>query len=162
MRPIVGLLALALAIGCQPPALNVGLAPVPPPAQIEATREAQSRVLPIPIATVFPRVVGVLLDLGYQVRFANRDLGQVNIFKTWQDGTWSDTPRYSMEATLFFQPEGPGATRVRAAATGRREQVLGESYSLSVSEPQALAPDQCQRLLEILEQRLVPAPPGQP
>jgi hypothetical protein len=133
---------------------------MPSQAQAEALQTIQSRVLPLPREQVFPRVLGVLMDLGYQVRCASQDLGQVNIYQTWYDDTRAARPELSLEATLLFQVEDSNSTRVRIVATGRWNLISsGHSVSASVTGAQpALDSAECRRFLEQLEARLCPAP----
>lgn len=157
--PFGGLLGSALLMqGCLPPPA-VALAPVPNQAQAEATAAGQSRVLPLPRREVFPRVLGVLMDLGYQVRSANADLGQVSIYQAWYDETQAARPELSLEATLLFQEEGAG-TRVRILATGRWNVVSQGKHQISLlagAQPGQEAAAS-RRFLDLLEARLCPAP----
>lgn len=152
-------LGLALGLGCAtPPPFTV-----PPPAGQTGpgAREAvQSRTLPIASDQVFPRVLGVLLEMGYQIRGADRGLMFVNIHRTWFDETLAARPELSMGATLLFEPAGPGATRVRILPTGRWSRVSsveGGSATVTQAEP-SLDPKEGQRFLEQLAQRLCPDP----
>jgi hypothetical protein len=160
----LSLLLLAACVGCQGPVAVVGIAPVPPQAGQEAARTLQSRVLPIPVEKVFPQVLGVLMDLGYQVRSANRELGLINIYQSWREEAWSAQPTISLEASLLFQAEGPGATRVRMAATGGWNVLaVGRHAQGNVTGIQpALDPAECRRFLELLEQRLCQPAAGRP
>lgn len=153
-------LFLAVEMGCAPlgtPTMTV--APSPSQAQVEALRTAQSRVLPLSREAVFPKVIGVLMDLGYQVRCANQELGQVNFCQTWYDNTRVDHPELTMEATLLFQAEDARSTRVRIVATGRWNVIsIGRSVDATVTGSQpALDSQQCKRFLEQLEEKLCPA-----
>jgi hypothetical protein len=154
MRTFYGLLALALCLGCQPP--TVGLAPVPAPAKVEALRQSQSRVLPIPMGKVFPKVLGILMDLGYQIRCVDQGAGQINIYQSWKDDTHMAQPDMSMEATLLFEPRDADSTSVRIVASGNWSFISSGKHSsgtVTSSQP-TLDSSECGRLLEILEQRL--------
>lgn len=161
--PLGGLLASALLMqGCMaPPAMS--LAPVPNQAQAEGAAASQSRVLPLPRRDVFPKVIGVIMDLGYQVRSANADLGQVSIHQAWYDETQAARPELSLEATLLFHEAGEG-TRVRILAAGRWNIVSQGKHQISLLT--GTQPDQeaaaCRRFLDLLEARLCPAPAQRP
>ena len=133
------LLMLAGSLACMPPS---HLPPVPS----EASSQNLVRILPCPRGSVFPKVLDVLVDLGYQVRCVNKELGQVNIHRAWTEKNLMGNPfSYSIEATLLFGPEGPQATRVR---------IIVESQSL-VDGRQILDPAQCQTLLQSIEKALL-------
>ncbi len=152
-------LGLALGLGCAPPPPFT----VPPPAGQAgpgAPEVVQSRTLPIAPDQVFPRVLGVLLDMGYQIRSANRELMFVNIHRTWFDETLVGRPELSMGATLLFEAAGPGTTRVRILPTGRWSRVNsveGGSATVTLAEP-SLDPKESQRFLDQLARRLCPDP----
>jgi hypothetical protein len=95
---------------------------------------------------VFPKVLDVLVDLGYQVRCANQELGQVNIHRAWTEMVMGNPFQYSIEATLLFRTETPGSTRVR---------IIVESQSRADGR-QILDPVQCQMLLQTIEKALKP------
>ena len=155
-------LGLALGLGCAPPPPFT----VPPPAGQAgpgAMDVVQSRTLPIAPDQVFPRVLGVLLDMGYQIRSADRELMFVNIHRTWFDETLVARPELSMGATLLFEAAGPGTTRVRILPTGRWSlvnSVEGGRATVTLAEP-SLDPRESQRFLDQLARRLCPDPaPG--
>jgi hypothetical protein len=160
--PFGGLLGSALLMqGCLPPPTIISMAPVPNQAQAEAAAAGQNRVLPLSRREVFPRVLGVLMDLGYQVRSVNADLGQVNIYQAWYDETRAGLPELSLEATLLFQEEG-GGTRIRILAAGR----VVKQGKHPFAQITGSLPDQdaavCRRFLELLEARLCPVPAQKP
>lgn len=111
-----GSLGLALALGCTPPDFSL-------PATSGSVGQPSAgsplaRTLALPRGQVFPKVVEALLDMGYQVRSANADLGLVNLSRTWYDETLSARPALSMEATLLFQADGQESTRLLVLPTG--------------------------------------------
>lgn len=144
-----------LTLGCMAPPV-VSMAPVPTAAQAEAASAARTRVLPLARGQVFPRVIQVLMDLGYQVRCVNADLGQVNLYQAWYDDRMATHPELSLEATLLFLEDGPGRTRVQIAATGRWNVVShGKNVSAMLNGAQpALDSSECRQFLELLEARL--------
>lgn len=104
-----------LFLGCVPINTRIDLAQVPAPAPSEELAKARSRVLPMPPAAAWPRLLETLLDMGFQIRSANRDSGVVNVSRTWKDPSSSTL---SLEATFLLTPEGTGSTLVRMSATG--------------------------------------------
>lgn len=152
-----GIAAVALlSLGCSMRPPVVPMAPVPTAAQVEATSAARTRVLPMPRGQVFPKVIQVLMDLGYQVRCVNADLGQVNFYQAWYDDRMAAHPELSLEATLLFLEEGPGRTRVQIAATGRWNVVShGKNASAMLNGVQpALDSSEYRQFLDLLEARL--------
>jgi hypothetical protein len=141
-------------VGCS---ISAPLAFVPPgPAAAGDSNPVQSRTLLLPWNQVFPKVLDVLMDMGYQIRCADEGLGQVNIYQTWYDETRAARPELSLEATLLFRPQRPGETSVRIVATGRWNWISsGRSGSATVTEAQpALASTECRQFLDQLEARL--------
>ena len=109
------ILGLILAVACVRPNTKVDLAQIPVEHFSPQLAQAQTRVVPLPYAKVFPRALDVLLDMGFQVRCASQDAGLANISRTWRDTSGSTL---SVEATLLFRAEGSGSTRIRMSATG--------------------------------------------
>ena len=132
---------LVCSLGCAPPA---HLPPVP----AEASSQNLVRVIPVPRELVFPKVLDVLVDLGYQIRCVNQDLGQVNIHRAWTESLMGNPFNYSIEATLLFRVEDPRSTRVR---------IIIESQSM-VDGRLILDPAQCQQLLQTIENGLRATP----
>lgn len=132
--------------------LFFGIACVPPQALPSAPAVAQDqdllRVLPVAKDKVFPRIIPILMDLGYQVRDANADLGHVSLSRAWNQEWMGGVIPQSMEATLYFQAEGPAATRVR---------VLIQFQSPGVGK-QIMDPGQGKALLEAIEKGLLKTP----
>lgn len=109
--------ALSLEL-CLASALLLGLACAPPQALPTAPEAVQSeeflRDMALPKEKLFPKIVPVLMDLGYQVRVANAELGHVSFSRTWiQKWGLGNLAPLSMEATLYFQPMGPSMTKAR-------------------------------------------------
>jgi len=158
-RSIFGcLLSLLGCLACQPPSPTVPLAPLPTPAQAKAQAESQVRVLPIAKAQVFPKVLEVLMDMGFHIRCADEALGQVNIYQAWEDQRYSGDPHFSMEATLLFLDAGPGTTRVRMAGTGHWNVWVSGSHLATTAEGTmpALSPEDSRAFLDRLQARLCP------
>jgi hypothetical protein len=156
----VCLLALLGSLACQRPNLTVPLAPLPSPDQAKSEAESQIRVLPIAKAQVFPKVLEVLMDMGFQIRCADGALGQVNIFQAWDDPRYAADPHFSMEATLLFLDSGSMATRVRMSGTGRwNVWVSGQNRATNVQGTRpTLSPEDCREFLDRLQAMLCPRP----
>lgn len=128
---------LAGSLGCVAPQL--------PPVPSEAASSNLVRMMPIGRDQVFPKVVGVLMGMGYQVRSVNQEVGQVNIFRTWDVSTGlGGRSSLTMEGTLFFQGEGSVSTRARIIVTETNR----------VNGREILDPGLCQELLKQLESAL--------
>jgi hypothetical protein len=156
----VCLLVLLGDLACQRPDLTVHLAPLPPPDQVKALAEDQIRILPIPRPQVFPKVLEILMNMGFQIRCASESLGQVSIYQAWEDPRYSADPHFSMEATLLFQEAGSGTTRVRMIGTGQWNLLLaGQHLTTSAQNTQpALSPEDCREFLNRLQTQLCPRP----
>ncbi len=156
-RPGLGALGLILALGCTPP--DFSLPTTPGSGGERSIGSPLVRNLALPRSQVFPKVVEVLLDMGYQVRSANADLGLVNLSRTWYDETLAAHPAMSMEATLLFQLDGRGGTRLLMLPTGHWSVVsIGgkESASATVTRAQPALEDRAvQPFLDELARRLV-------
>ena len=137
---MVSVAILTVFTGCVPP-------PHLPPAPSEAISQNLVRVMPVPREAIFPKVLDVFVDLGYQVRCVNQDLGQVNIHRAWTEYNFQGNPfQYSFEATLLFKQETPQSTRVRIIV----------DYQSVFDGRQILDPTQCQILLQTIENALRP------
>ncbi|MFN8012341.1 MAG: hypothetical protein U0P81_13310 [Holophagaceae bacterium] len=118
-------------------------------------RETHSRVLAVPRSAVFPRVLDLLLDQGYQVRSANEPLGFVAFHQQWVDRRQATKPILSLEGTLLFREEGTSRTRVRVEMTGRWEVMsIGETPSMVSEVVQTVDPQEYRKVLDFLEQGL--------
>lgn len=124
MKPFTLLPALLVLSACVPPP-RIETAPPSVAIREDATH---GRVLAVPRSAVFPKVLDLLLDLGFQVRSANESLGLVAFHQQWVDASQVTRPILSLEGTLLFREEGAGQTRVRLELTGRWE-VLGPGKS---------------------------------
>lgn len=141
-------------IGCAPPRPEFKATPTPAPEAVAGLRAVQSRVLPLGLKAVFPKVLEVLLDHGYQIRSANEQLGLVSFFQQWTDSDRLGAPAYSQEGTLVFQPVGAGSTRLRVLITGRSEENVGKNAAFMAGPQRGASPEQYRQLLDFLEQAL--------
>ena len=155
-RLALGVLGLALVLGCTPP--NFSLPTTPGSGGGLSADSPLTRTMALPRGQVFPKVVEVLMDMGYQVRSASADLGLVNLSRTWYDETLAARPELSMEATLLFQADGQGGTRLLMLPTGHWSVVsVGgkDSASATVRRAQpALDARDVQPFLDELARRL--------
>jgi hypothetical protein len=147
-----GLLLLLIDLGCAPP--EVHLPPPPSEPEARALASLQTQTIPLGRDAVFPKVVGVLLDLGFQVRCASQELGQVNIQKTWTDRSQLSTPDITVEATLLFLPDGPDRTKVRMLASGQWSTIGKHANTVGLAP--SLASEDCKVFLDQLVERLGP------
>jgi hypothetical protein len=153
---LLGVCCLAACLQIRPP-------PTPALAGVRAARQAQTRTLAIPVQAVFPRALDVLLDAGYLVRSANRELGLVAVYQQWHDDSQFERPTFTNEGSLLFQPDGPSKTRVRALI--RRTWSSGGAGHTHLVETD-VDPDAYKQILDVLENGLrpeasngAPAPP---
>jgi hypothetical protein len=150
---VPGLALLIVEVGCEPPQVHLP----PPPSEPEARALATLRTQTIPLArdVVFPKAMGVLLDLGFQVRCASQELGQVNIAKTWTDRSQAGAPDVTVEATLLFLPDGPDRTKVRMLASGQWSAISGGKHAATITGvAESLASEDCRAFLDQLVERL--------
>ena len=138
-----------LLVGCTFP--EVRLAPPPSAEQVKTARTQRSRLIQVPCSTVFPRVLDLLVERGFQVRAVDRELGFVAFAQQWTDPGQFSTG-LSLEATLLVRPE-EGATRITLLLNGRWDRISSvEGGSASVSaQAREIDPEQYRRLLDLLE-----------
>jgi hypothetical protein len=113
----LAVVGLAGFLGCNPPEVHLSSMPLAAPTSAET--EIQSRVLPLALEKAFPKAVDVLLDMGFQIRCASQEVGQINIYKVWYDTTQIGKPQITLEATLLLRAEAPTSTRIRMSAIGK-------------------------------------------
>ena len=125
MKMPVGVFAVAALGGCVSlPPVQLRSAPTPTAAQIAQTREAQTRVIAVPIAAVFPKAIETLFDNGYVVSAADGPLGFIAFSQQWTDPTQSGA-NISEQGSLLFTAAGPQATQVRVMLTGGWQRLEG-------------------------------------
>ena len=115
LGPLVAIGFLLVGTACVGPVTHVDLGSIANVAACPDLTAAQTRVIPLAKDQAFPKALDVLLDMGFQIRCASQESGQVNVARTWPDPSGTTL---SLEATLLFRAEGPGATRLRMAAIG--------------------------------------------
>lgn len=121
MRFLTCILFLLFLAACRVPSLKVRPAPLPTQAEVDALRVSQSRILEAPLESVFPKVLEVLLDAGYQIRCSDRTLGLVSVSQVWLDTSQMLDINQVQEGTILFQAEGVQRTRVRVVLSGKWE-----------------------------------------
>lgn len=142
-RPVIAattLSALALGVGCQPPAIRT--TPVVTAAQIQQARAVRSRILPEAPEAAFTRALGVLLDNGYVVRGSDKAAGLIAFHQNWNQAILG--ARVSLEGSLLFEPAEGGGTRVRALLAGNWQNDKGDLAAKVEDEAYA-------RLLDLLQ-----------
>jgi len=112
---LLGLGLLLLGMACEPPVTQVDLGTIPTEAPSTVLASAQTRSLPMPKDQAFPKALDVLLDMGFQIRCASQDSGQINVSKSWIDASGSTL---SLEATLLLRAGEAGSSWIRMSAVG--------------------------------------------
>jgi hypothetical protein len=166
MKILVGVFALGALGGCVvPQPVLLRSAPTPTAAQIAQTREAQTRVIAVPIAAVFPRAIEILFDNGYVVSAADGQLGFIAFSQQWSDPTQSGA-NISEQGSLLFTVAGPQATQVRVMLTGgwqRFEPTGGgprsTDYGMVGGVQQVAGADEYKKLLDLVEAGLTSSRP---
>lgn len=152
-------LFICLLGGCA--SVQIRSAPLPTTAEAEQNRTVQTRLLKVPFETVFPKVIGVLLDDGYIVSSANERLGLVSFSQQWLDKDQHNA-NIRQEGTLFFERAGADATSVRVLMSGSWQVVSrGGGYSASSAMvgrvAQSSGEEQYKVLLDVVEKGLLVA-----
>lgn len=121
----------------------------------------QSRTLNIESNDVFPRVLTVLLNGGYIIRSANKELGYVSFYQQWNDASQSGA-NITQEGTAIFSNAGPHQTSVRVAVTGgwQRLQATGggpksTDFGMVGGVQLSATPDEYKGLLDLIEAGLL-------
>lgn len=155
MRRSAALFSIFVLAGClQPPRIET--APMADPVDTARIGESHSRVLPISRSAVFPKVLDLLLDQGFQVLSVDEPLGLVSFHQQWVDRTQDTKPILILEGTLVFREAAPGATKVRVEMSGRSETlVAGKGGAVLIpSVMQKVDGAEYRKLLDLLERGL--------
>ncbi len=88
------------------------------PSPTEPAPKLLERVMDLPLANVFPKVLEILLEQGYHLEAADRSLGLVRFSRVWTNTHNLAQPQSHLQCTLLFSPAGAEKTRVRLLATG--------------------------------------------
>ncbi len=155
---ILGLL-VALS-GCALPPVQIRSAPSPSKDALARQIEIQSRDVAIDADKVFPQVLTVLLNAGYVVRSANRDLGQISFYQQWNDASQGNA-NIVQEGTAIFSKAGPKKTRMRVVLTGgwQRLEATGggpksTDYGMVGGVTIGVPAEEYKRVLDLLESGL--------
>jgi hypothetical protein len=161
MKMSVAALLTASLAGCttlQP--VQLRSAPEPSRQEISQLRNVQSRTISTKLDSVFPNVVYVLMDNGYVVRSANKDVGLISFYQQWKDSAQSDA-NISQEGTAIFSASGPNSTDVRLTLTGgwQRLEISGGGpktidTAMMAGVQQNIPAQEYKKLLDVLEQGL--------
>jgi hypothetical protein len=162
MKNALAMIAICMTAACAPPPPVVHSAPTPTPEQLMQVRAAQTRVIPTPIDSVFPKVIDVLMDNDYVVRSADAKLGFISFYQKWTDTTQKGA-NITLEGSALFKRATPGSTQVRVMLTGgwQQLQVTGGGKNGVSSMVGAVADtraDDYTKLLDLLQGGLA-APP---
>jgi len=78
----------------------------------------------------------VLLDMGFQIRCASQDSGQINVSKSWIDASGSTL---SLEATLLLRVGEAGSTWLRMSAIGNWKYISSGGSNSANSDVSGMA-----------------------
>jgi hypothetical protein len=159
-RAFLAVLVVAVT-GCVMPPVQIRSAPAPLKQDLPAMIAMQSRTLNVETNDVFPRVLTVLLNGGYVIRSASKELGYVSFYQQWSDASQAGA-NITQEGTAVFVNAGPHQTSVRIAVTGgwQRLQATGggpksTDYGMVGGVQMSATPDEYTRLLDLIETGLL-------
>ena len=158
----VFLMILAVAItGCVMPPVQIRSAPAPLKQDLAKVIAIQSRILNIETDAVFPRVLTVLLNGGYVIRSANKELGYVSFYQQWNDASQNGA-NITQEGSAIFSGAGPHQTSVRIVVTGgwQRLQPTGgggrsPDFGMVGGVQMSATPEEYKGLLDLIEAGLL-------
>jgi hypothetical protein len=155
MRSSACLIAFALLAGCVATPPEISSPPPPAPQEIAAMRAVETRVVPVPIESVFPHVIDVLLDNNFVVRSVDTRLGFVAFGQQWMDPT-QPTASVSEEGTILFTSAGAGSTQMRVMLAGNWHdlEVGGHSYASRGAAGQGPSEQEYRKILDMLQRGL--------
>ena len=154
--------ASALAACVQPTPVTLRAAPTPTPDEVAQIRSAQTRSIQVPIESVFPKVLNVLMDNGYIIRSVDSRTGFVAFYQRWTDSAQHNAI-ISMEGSAVFTSTGPNTTQIRVALTGGSQlfQVTelgtpksGPGYGMAGGAQQSADAYEIVRVLDLLQKGL--------
>lgn len=158
-------LALGGLAACSQPEVRFRAAPRPSQGEAARLRQERTRVLAVEPASIFPRILDLLMDQGYLVRSVDERLGFVAFFQQWRDPSQGGA-NLIQEGTLLFTPMGDGSTKVRVMLTGSSQRLQGYasvrgdgSVVMLEAVRQDVGAEECLRVLDLVEQGLN-GPPG--
>lgn len=140
IKTLLGALTITVLSGCAVPVVRT--APPPTTQQIALDRQVQLRVIAVPVESVFPKVLDVLMDNGFIVRSVNEKAGFVSFYQQWSDKTQGNA-NITLEGSLLFKSAGPNSTQARVLLTGSWQVVslgYGDSANSMVGRVQQSTP----------------------
>jgi hypothetical protein len=161
MKGIFLVAFMAAVAGCVMPPVQIRSAPVPLKQDLPAVIAMQTRALNIDANDVFPRVLTVLLNGGYVIRSANKELGYVSFYQQWSDAS-QEGANITQEGSAIFSNTGPHQTSVRIAVTGgwQRLQATGggpksTDYGMVGGVQMSATAEEYTRLLDLIDTGLL-------
>lgn len=157
MRIAYCLAVLLLLSGCVvPPPPAISSPPPPAPEQIAAAHNIQTRVVQVPIESVLPRAINVLLDNNFVVRSVDSKMGFISFYQQWMDPTLYSAS-VSEEGSVVFTPVATGSTQIRVMLTGSWHDTgvgsnIQGSKGASGQGPEA---EEYKKILDLLQRGLV-------
>jgi hypothetical protein len=147
--------------GCVLPPVQIRSAPAPLKQDLAKVIAIQSRTVNIETNDVFPRVFTVLLNGGYVIRSANKELGLVSFYQQWNDASQNGA-NITQEGSAIFSNAGPQQTSVRIAVTGgwQRLQLTGgggksPDFGMVGGVQMSATPEEYKALLDLIEAGLL-------
>ena len=160
----VFLVILAIAItGCvELPPVQIRSAPAPLKQDLAKVIAIQSRILNIETSVVFPRVLTVLLNGGYVIRSANKELGYVSFYQQWNDASQNGA-NITQEGSAIFSNAAPHQTSVRIVVTGGWQRLQatggggkgGTDFGMVGGVQMSATPEEYKGLLDLIEAGLL-------
>ena len=142
--------------GCVLPPVQIRSAPAPLKQDLAKVIAIQTRTVNIETNDVFPRVLTVLLNGGYVIRSANKELGLVSFYQQWNDASQNGA-NITQEGSAIFSNAGPHQTSVRIAVTGgwqRLEPTGGgksPDFGMVGGVQMSATPEEYKALLDLIE-----------
>jgi hypothetical protein len=161
MKKLFPVVFAVVVTGCATPPVQIRSAPLPLKQDLAKVIAIQSRTLNIETDEVFPRVLTVLLNGGYVIRSANKELGYVSFYQQWNDKSQNGA-NITQEGSAIFSKAAPHQTVVRIAVTGgwqRLESTGGgpksTDFGMVGGVQMSATPEEYKRLLDLIESGLL-------
>jgi hypothetical protein len=160
MKGVVLVIWTVAITGCVMPPVQIRSAPAPLKQDLAKVIAIQSRILNIETDAVFPRVLTLLLNGGYVIRSANKELGYVSFYQQWNDASQNGA-NITQEGSAVFSNVGPHQTSVRIVVTGgwqRLEPTGGgksPDFGMVGGVQMSATPEEYKGLLDLIEAGLL-------